>query len=315
MKISLCRWWKTNHKKRLFKTKERVWGFKGRKWNFKSSGDDLREKVKRETHLPLINRFLAENHRLTIILKALQVPRRTYYNWINYTPNYRKMLEEKVKPFLKEAWSKNYKAYGAPRLKVALQRELGINFSIRRITRLMKELGIRSLMCRWFKKPGTHVDYDQRPNLIKNLSGKSIWRADITYLQLENGVWVYLSTVFDDQTYKILSQKVSKHMTSKLVSHTLIEALKKNKKPEYLHSDMGSQYTSSIFEHVLEGHEIRHSYSQKGHPYDNGPIEAFHSILKREFAFQTRFTSFEDVVLKTENYIHWYNTERIRIAV
>ncbi|WP_420370845.1 IS3 family transposase, partial [Fructilactobacillus sanfranciscensis] len=24
---------------------------------------------------------------------------------------------------------------------------------------------------------------------------------------------------------------------------------------------------------------------------------------------------FEDVVLKTENYIHWYNTERIRIAV
>ena len=108
------------------------------------------------------------------------------------------MLEEKVKPFLKEAWSKNYKAYRAPRLKVALQRELGINFSIRRITRLMKELGIRSLMCRRFKKPGTHVDYDQRPNLIKNLSGKSIWRADITYLQLENGVWVYLSTVFDD---------------------------------------------------------------------------------------------------------------------
>ena len=139
------------------------------------------------------------------------------------------MLEEKVKPFLKEAWSKNYKAYGAPRLKVALQRELGINFSIRRITRLMKELGIRSLMCRRFKKPGTHVDYDQRPNLIKNLSGKSIWRADITYLQLENGVWVYLSTVFDDQTYKILSQKVSKHMTSKLVSHTLIEALKRLK--------------------------------------------------------------------------------------
>ncbi|WP_225362003.1 integrase core domain-containing protein [Fructilactobacillus sanfranciscensis] len=60
---------------------------------------------------------------------------------------------------------------------------------------------------------------------------------------------------------------------------------------------------------------MRHSYSQKGHPYDNGPIEAFYSILKREFAFQTRFTSFEDVVLKTEKYIHWYNTERIRIAV
>ncbi|MEN3253176.1 integrase core domain-containing protein [Fructilactobacillus sanfranciscensis] len=55
--------------------------------------------------------------------------------------------------------------------------------------------------------------------------------------------------------------------------------------------------------------------THKKDPYDNGPIEAFHSILKREFAFQTRFTSFEDVVLKTENYNHSYNTETTRRAV
>ncbi|WP_186433202.1 IS3 family transposase, partial [Oenococcus oeni] len=46
---------------------------------------------------------------------------------------------------------------------------------------------------------------------------------------------------------------------------------------------------------------------------DNGPLEAFHSLLKREFIFQTRFTSFEDLVLRVENYINWYNTERIRL--
>lgn len=170
-------------------------------------------------------------------------------------------------------------------------------------------------MCRRFKKPGTKVDYKQRPNLIKNSKSKSIWRADITYLKLENGNWVYLSTVFDDRNSKILAKKISKTMTSDLVTDTILDALCKNKKPVYLHSDMGSQYTSSQYENVLKGHGIKHSYSLKGHPYDNGPIEAFHSILKREFAFQTRFTSYEELILKTENYIHWYNTIRIKPAV
>ncbi len=63
-------------------------------------------------------------------------------------------------------------------------------------------------------------------------------------MKLENGNWVYLSTIFDDQSSKILAKKVSKNMTSELVCYTLIEAQKKNKKPAYLHSDMGSQYTS-----------------------------------------------------------------------
>lgn len=84
-------------------------------------------------------------------------------------------------------------------------------------------------------------------------------------------------------------------------------------KPTFLHSDMGSQYTSIAYEGLLKRHLIRHSYSKQGYPYDNGPLEAFHSLLKREFIFQTRFTSFEDLVLRVENYINWYNTERIRI--
>lgn len=42
-------------------------------------------------------------------------------------------------------------------------------------------------------------------------------------------------------------------------------------------------------------------------------LEAFHSILKREFVYQTRFNSYEDLLLQTEKYIQWYNTERIRI--
>ncbi|WP_413628264.1 IS3 family transposase [Fructilactobacillus vespulae] len=38
-------------------------------------------------------------------------------------------------------------------------------------------------------------------------------------------------------------------------------------------------------------------------------------MLKRGFSFQTRFSGFEELVLKTENYIYWYNNSRIRIAI
>ena len=85
--------------------------------------------------------------------------------------------------------------------------------------------------------------------------------------------------------------------------------------PQYFHSDMGSQYTSNEVETLLERHQISHSYSKQGYPYDNGPIEAFHSLLKREFAFQTTFSNFEDLVIRTLNYISWFNSDRIRTSV
>lgn len=34
----------------------------------------------------------------------------------------------------------------------------------------------------------------------------------------------------------------------------------------YLHTDMGSEYTSSVFENLLATNHIRHSYSKKDHP-------------------------------------------------
>src|SRR5699024_10332908 len=61
-------------------------------------------------------------------------------------------------------------------------RKSGICVGSKRILRLMREMEIHSLMNRRFKKPGTHVDHSQRPNLIKHQPNARIWRADITYL-------------------------------------------------------------------------------------------------------------------------------------
>jgi transposase InsO family protein len=178
----------------------------------------------------------------------------------------------------------------------------------------MREAGIHSVMSRRFNKPTTTVDYIQRPNLIRKLQDANVWSMDITYLKLSNGQWVYLASVLNLRTHKILAHQISATMDTKLVVTTLQRALSTHKKPNYLHTDMGSQFTSFGFENLLNRHKIDHSYSKLGYPYDNAKIESFHSLLKREMIYQFRFPSIAHLILGVSKYIQWFNDERISLA-
>ena len=111
---------------------------------------------------------------------------------------------------------------------------------------------IHSLMNRRFKKPGTHVDHSQRPNLIKHQPNARIWRADITYLELRPGTWVYLSSIYEPKVHQVLAFKIGRQMEATLVVETINQALECHQKPQYFHSDMGSKYTSNEVETLLE---------------------------------------------------------------
>jgi transposase InsO family protein len=221
-------------------------------------------------------------------LKVLQVPRRTYYNWINHHSTKHDDTDEKLKVLIKRIWIDSDKVAGSPRLVSDLKTYYQIHTGNNRIIRLMHDIGIKSLMVKLFVKPHTITTKAQLPNLLKNLDTKTwlnstIWRSDITYIELSKGNWVYMSSILDEKTRKIVDFKISRHMDSKLVINNLKSAMNKFGTPDYLHTDMGSQYTSIDYEELVSQSGILHSYSKKGHPYDNAPIEAFHSILKREY--------------------------------
>lgn len=52
--------------------------------------------------------------------------------------------------------------------------------------------------------------------------------------------------------------------------------------------------------------------SRVGRCIDNGPMEGFWGILKREMYYGRRFTNREDLVGSIEEYIEYYNNERIQ---
>ncbi|MFK4935419.1 integrase core domain-containing protein, partial [Lactococcus garvieae] len=83
-----------------------------------------------------------------------------------------------------------------------------------------------------------------------------------------------------------------------------------------LQTDRGSQYLSNAYEKRLNALGIRHSYSQKGYPYNNSAIESFHASLKKEEVYQTAYPDLEAAKRALFSYIEgWYNQNRIHSSI
>ena len=90
----------------------------------------------------------------------------------------------------------------------------------------------------------------------------------------------------------------------------------KPKNTVILHSDLGSQYTSSKFDDYLNEHNIVHSFSGKGCPYDNACIESFHATLKKEEVNLATYYDFDAARLAIFEYIEsWYNRKRLHSSI
>lgn len=96
-----------------------------------------------------------------------------------------------------------------------------------------------------------------------------------------------------------------------LVFDTFDKAIKENPDAHpTFHSDRGFQYTSKTFHRKLLDQKMTQSMSRVGKCIDNGPMEGFWGLLKRERYYKRRFTSREAIVSMIEEYIYYYNNKR-----
>ena len=77
-------------------------------------------------------------------------------------------------------------------------------------------------------------------------------------------------------------------------------------------SDRGFQYTNRTFRHKLVQAGMTQSMSRVAHCIDNGPMEGFRGILKRERCYGRRFTGKHELVQMIRQYIRYYNTRRVQ---
>lgn len=267
----------------------------------------------RATVLRVVRRILDAGHRITKILKVLTISRSTYYAFLKWKPSKSAQRRQLMKQQVLNCWLK-YPMYGYPRITKYCKEKLNLSVSRYLVYRLMGELGIQSRMVRKMKKPKSYTEIAQRPNLIKKLKDKSsVLLTDITYIPVKRK-WVYLASLYNPETRRVEAYKIGANMTKELATSVIKQAILESLETKIVHSDMGSQYTSDLFEDCLTQLNIKHSYSRKGCPGDNARMESFHSILKREYVNFQNFQSIDEAIVGIDSYIRWYNNERLSLV-
>ncbi|WP_396019961.1 IS3 family transposase [Bacillus sp. SD088] len=256
-----------------------------------------------------------------IMCDVLAIPRSTYYQSCHKSESNRdrenKELTERIKSIHKES----HERYGAPKIHQILKKE-GYTVSLKRVQRLMKKEGIRSITKKKFRPQFNKGKVIEGTNLLKqDFSTTTInqkWVGDITYIHTLRNGWCYLASVMDLHTEKIIGYSFGKSMTTELVMKALKNAYDTQKpgKDLIFHTDLGSQYTSDKFKNYVQSLNIQQSFSRKGCPYDNACIESFHAVLKKEEVNQVQYLDYESARLALFKYIEgWYNHKRIHGSI
>lgn len=107
--------------------------------------------------------------------------------------------------------------------------------------------------------------------------------GDITYLPTIEGWW-YLATVIDLATREVIGYAMADHHRAELVTDALrMAAARGDLQPGcIMHTDRGSEYTSSEFRTLVKELSLRQSMGRTGICYDNAAAESFFGLLKAE---------------------------------
>ncbi|WFA20851.1 IS3 family transposase [Paenibacillus mucilaginosus] len=251
-------------------------------------------------------------YRVEKMCSVLQVSRSGYYKWVKHKPSKREKHRKWLKNRIRHHFFRLKKRPGSPVITAILREDDGCTVSSKTVSRLMKEMGLKSITVGKYKattnsKHNMPVHDNILNRQFKVDAPNKVWVTDITYVATGEG-WLYLASVMDLFSRKIVGWATGARMTRELVIDALELAYRRQKPAPGLihHSDRGSQYASSDYQERLAGYFMTGSMSRKGNCYDNACIESFHSTLKKELVYQTKFKTRKQATDELYNYIEFY---------
>lgn len=252
--------------------------------------------------------------------KVLKVSKSGYYAWLKRAtaPLTEKQLQNQaLAKQIFQAFINNLGVYGSPRIHAELKATQH-SVSQKKVANMMRELGLKATPPKArFSKEKQATPHTTYKNVLagKFEVGKinQAWVGDITYIWTEEG-WLYLATLMDLGSRKIIGWAMADHMETSLIEEALKHALsvRTPAKGWIHHSDQGAQYTSNDYTNLLKEHTAKISMSRKGRPGDNACIEAFHSTIKKELIHRQTIETIQEGKKLVENYIVYFYNERRR---
>ena len=271
----------------------------------------LQDKLATLEHL---HNEMADLYSVHELCEALDVSRGTFYNHIFRRVDRSKYEEEKTQLMLKvkQIFDDSEQRYGADKIRAVLA-ENGLHISTKRVLPIMQELGLHSI--RADAKKVYKNQMRKKQNLLHRKfttdHPNQVWVSDITYFKIKNA-WVYLYTIIDLFSRKVVGYRVSHAASTRLVTTTFRNAYEERGNPKNLtfHSDRGGQYISDALSKLLQQFGVKQSFSATARPHDNAVAEAFFATFKKEEAYRREYTSEKHFRKSVDEYIRFYNEVR-----
>ena len=253
--------------------------------------------------------------------EMLHVSRAAYYRWVSGRKSSRttenEAIAEKIEQIHIENPDKGYR-----RINDDLRHDHNIHVNDKRVLRICRKKDIKSTIK--YSNHGCTRRANNPQYIAENVLNRDFhakapnekWLTDVTEFKWYEGTEthkVYLSAILDLYDRRIVSFVIGDRNDNPLVFKTFDKAVKANPKAHPIfHSDRGFQYTNRAFHHKLEKAGMTQSMSRVAKCIDNGPMEGFWGILKRERYYGKRFTSKQELIQMITNYISYYNNRRVQ---
>ena len=258
---------------------------------------------------------------ISALCKVGNVSRAAYYKWLHRgIPAYEtenKRIADEIEKIHTESPDKGYR-----RIRDDLERYHDIKVNDKRVLRICRKKGIKSTIK--YANNGCTRQAANPQFIAENILNREFsadapnqkWLTDVTefkYYVAQEVHKVYLSAILDLYDRRIVSYVIGDSNNNPLVFDTFDAAIAANPGATPLcHSDRGFQYTNRLFHAKLEAAGMTQSMSRVAKCIDNGPMEGFWGILKRERYYGKRFKDKDSLVSMIEEYIEYYNNRRLQ---
>lgn len=274
-------------------------------------------KQRYESKYMAIRYFYEEKHwSINWMCKQLKISHAAYYKWIHRSVPEQEQENRKLAGLIKEYDERFCHILGYRRMTSWINHFNHTNYSKNRVHRIMKKMGIHSVIRKKKKKYKPSSPETTAENTLKRdfnaVRPNEKWATDVTEFKIpETGKKLYLSVILDLYDRIPVAYVVSRRNDNKLVFDTYARAIAANPEARPLfHSDRGFQYTSKTFQKKLQKQGMEQSMSRVGHCIDNGPTEGFWGIIKSEMYQMYAITDEESLLNAIDQYLKFYAEER-----
>ncbi len=194
--------------------------------------------------------------------------------------------------------------YGYRRIHLALRKQ-GREINHKKVYRIYRGLNLQRKRPRKKKKtlqiqlPLTEPGY---PN--------HVWAVDFLFDSIKDGRLIKLMPVEDLFSRFSPGIDIQFSIPSERVVEFLEECFRICGKPEVIRTDQGPEFRGKAFERFLERQRIRHEFTEKGSPWQNGDVESFIGKLRDECLNRNLFKSLDQAKEVVKGYRKFYNIER-----